>query len=139
MLAYTQVDSATHVMLIVAVMAVPSTSMYTTLTSMLTKAASADNTATVIGLGHAARSAVGIVGPSIGGYVLANYGTKGVGCSCAVVLASALMFLQVFKGTLGVAPAPPASGLKQKDGGKMLSPRSKRSRGGAGPGEDKGL
>ena len=139
MLAYTQVDSATHVMLIVAVMAVPSTSMYTTLTSMLTKAASADNTATVIGLGHAARSAVGIVGPSIGGYVLAKYGTKGVGCSCAVVLASALMFLQVFKGTLGVAPAPPASGLKQKDGGKMLSPRSKRSRGGAGSGEDKGL
>ena len=49
------------------------TSQYTTLTSMLTRSASADNTATVIGLGHAARSAVGIIAPTVGGYVLQVY------------------------------------------------------------------
>lgn len=101
MVMYTQATTASHLTAVVALLAVPSTALYTTITSMLTKAASKQNTATVIGLGHAARSAVGMIAPTIGGYVLAGYGTRGVGTSCAGVLGAAMLFLQLSKGSLG--------------------------------------
>ena len=100
MVLYTQAAGAAHVMALVALLAVPSTALYTTITSMLTKSASKQNTATVIGLGHAARSAVGMLAPTVGGYVLAGYGTQGVGASCAGVLGVALVFLELSRGAL---------------------------------------
>ncbi len=100
MALYTQATAAAHVMALAALLAVPSTALYTTITSMLTKSASKQNTATVIGLGHAARSAVGLLAPTVGGYVLAGYGTQGVGASCAGVLSVALVFLELSRGAL---------------------------------------
>jgi hypothetical protein len=131
MVLYTQATTAAHVTAVVALLAVPSTALYTTITSMLTKAASKQNTATVIGLGHAARSAVGMIAPTVGGYVLAGYGTQGVGASCAGVLGGALLFLQLFKSSLGSMREPEAgasAGGQRKSERLQSMERSPRSK-----------
>jgi MFS family permease len=81
-------------------MSLPSACIYTSITSLLSKASDSDNTATVIGLGHAARSAVGIVGPSVGGFLLEKHGTAGVGFATAAVMSCAGVFLLLAKASL---------------------------------------
>ncbi|EKX51933.1 hypothetical protein GUITHDRAFT_102544 [Guillardia theta CCMP2712] len=62
---------------------------------MLTKSASRDNTATVIGLGHASRAACGIIAPTIGGFIMQQAGARGVGLSCLGSMGLALSYWQL--------------------------------------------
>lgn len=50
--------------------------------------------ATVIGLGHAARSLCGILAPTIGGYIYEAYGVPGIGWTCSTLMVVAALWVQ---------------------------------------------
>jgi hypothetical protein len=89
----------------------------------------------VSGLGHAARSAVGIIGPTIGGYVLATYGTRGVGATSACILALALAFLRLSRGSLmGLEQSEQHGYQTRSKSRKGEGARTKEEEGGGGGG-----
>mmetsp|Transcript_34657 Transcript_34657/g.81237 ORF Transcript_34657/g.81237 Transcript_34657/m.81237 type:complete len:413 (+) Transcript_34657:56-1294(+) len=98
--AYSFATSFEHLLVIGFVSAFPSMAMYTTVTSMVTRGTPREVSATVIGLGHAARSLCGIVAPTIGGYLYKDQGVPGVGFTCAAIMVAAAVWSQVSQVTV---------------------------------------
>jgi len=91
---YTMATTFQHLIIIGVISAFPSITMYTTVTSMLTKSTPREVSATVIGLGHAARAICGIVAPTVGGYLYSGYGVPGVGWTCSAVMLMAVVWIK---------------------------------------------
>jgi len=73
------VSSLYELLVLMVPMTLASTSMYTVVTSILTKSVARSETGTVIGLDHATRSLSSVVAPTLGGYMFLYLGYPALG------------------------------------------------------------
>eukprot|EP00127_Corallochytrium_limacisporum_P006726 Clim_evm15s234 gene=Clim_evmTU15s234 len=91
--------------------------LYTTVNALNSLVANPEDMSTSIALSHASRSACGVVGPTVGGLVIAQLGFENLGAVAALLAAAALFYMNSFLGNLLDRlpnPAKEATGEKAK-------------------------
>lgn len=101
---FTICDSAAKLLTIMVPITLASTTMYTVFSSLISNAVERHETGTAVSISHSVRSAVGIIAPPLGGYLLTGFGVSAIGLAAAALMLLALPGVVVGAGRAQAVP-----------------------------------
>jgi len=119
MVGYAYVWSLASLFVLILPLGFATSTIYTVSTALLTEIVPSERQGSVIGLGHATRSACGLIAPTLGGFLLKQHGFSSIGFASAALALAALAVLIVYETALDTKAAHNRQHLKAERGGAI--------------------